>query len=659
MATCFACESPIPDGASQCPVCGLQLAVCRNPECGQCYPAEASFCPFCGESVRGAAPAPAEPAALEGQAGAGVAGSPAPLVAESVPPREVLGPAAGWPPGAEPAPEPASPASFDQMLALFSDEAPGPAAESAVPAEAAPFAAAGQSAAAPGQPASYDQMLALFQEGGDAGPGPAAAGAAAGPAAPMPAGGAAGPHAPFAAAPGTATIVGGLPAGFPPCPSPGLPGIGFPGAGAAGTGLAAMPMPGFGLANLGAPGAATSAAPVTLEVETSDKYRRHQQGLLRLRVRGDGLSSDALVDVSISSALFSGPTDFHVRMGFTETHEFNALRFVPNVAGAEHVRIALTLKTPASVPLGRWSTTWLMQIEDVEKKEIHAGGDVFIVGGVPSATPALGLDGFGAMGGWQPLPLQPDRHFNRRLANACPETALWTAPTLDPGSAWPAGARAQAAVYVHDHQTGLSQSLAVVCGNAANLGRGGDPAVSWWLQPSPFDARQHGRLSRRHVSLELRDGRAWGSDWSTNGTWLNGDRVAKSEPQLLADEDRLEPAQVVPFQVTLLAREGQIHAIWLRRCDTLREQLSYVLTDGQAPLPVFVPGQPEPVVWLAWRRTPAHGPELMACPAEGGMWEPLGPQQPRVFADRYRVWWQLLPVPVEQATYLGSLRAQT
>ncbi|NLF69064.1 MAG: FHA domain-containing protein [Candidatus Anammoximicrobium sp.] len=604
MAACFACESPIPDGVSQCPVCGLQLAVCRNPDCGQCYPAEASFCPFCGESVQDAAPAPVEPAAVEGPTGTGVVGSPVPFVAENGPSPEVFDPATGSPPGAEPAGKPASPGTFDQMLALF-------------------------------------------QEGEDAGPGPAAASAAAD------------PYAPPAAASEKATLVGGLPAAFPADPSPGVPMIGLPGTGVADRGLAAMAMPGLGLPGLGVPTAAMSTAPVTLEVETSDKYRRHQQGLLRLRVRGDGLSSDALVDVGISSALFSGPTDFHVRLGFSQTHEFDALRFVPHVAGAEHVRISLTLKTPASVPLGRWSAAWLMQIEDVEKQEIHAGGDVFIVGGVPAASPSLGLDGFGAMGGWQPLPLQADPHFNRRLTNACPEAALGTPPPLDPGSVWPAGARAQAAVCVDDLQTGLSQALAVVCGNSANLGRGGDPAVSWWLQPSPFDAHQHGRLSRRHVSLELRDGRAWGSDWSTNGTWLNGERVAKSELQLLADEDRLEPAQVVPFHVTLLAREGQVHAIWLRRQDALREQLSYLLTDGQTPLPVLVPGQSAPVAWLAWRRTPNQGPELMACAAEAGRWEPLGPQQQRVLADRYRLSWQLLLAPVDQATYLGAICAQT
>lgn len=145
------------------------------------------------------------------------------------------------------------------------------------------------------------------------------------------------------------------------------------------------------------------------------------------------------------------------------------------------------------------------------------------------------------------MELQPDHAFNRRLAAACPEPIGMIVPAYVSEHGWPVGARAQAAVWVYDQHTGLRHAISAVCGPTASLGRGGDPAVAWWLRPSPYDAHQHGRLSRCHAALELRDDRAWIADRSTNGTWLNGERLSKATPFLLAHEDRLEPAQVVPF----------------------------------------------------------------------------------------------------------------
>ena len=128
--------------------------------------------------------------------------------------------------------------------------------------------------------------------------------------------------------------------------------------------------------------------------------------------------------------------------------------------------------------------------------------------------------------------------------------------------------------------------------------------MGWWLQPVPYDAHQHGRLSRRHATMDLHDGRAWITDWSTNGTWVNGERLPKSEISLLADGDHIEPANVVPFKAGLFAQQDTVHAVWLHRTDTLASQLCYLLTDCQVPVPILLSGQCAPSLWLAWQRTP-------------------------------------------------------
>jgi hypothetical protein len=404
--------------------------------------------------------------------------------------------------------------------------------------------------------------------------------------------------------------------------------------------------------------AAGAIAPVVLEVESSQKYRRGQQGVLRLRARAQSLDADAVVEVSAISGVAASPMVGHTRLGPMETCELGAMRFIPRVAGNDHVGITITLRTVANLPIGRWTGSWMINIEDVEKERPSinsAGGDVFIMGGAAPNPIIPGLDvplGPG-MEGWQVVPLQPDLAFNRRLSNICPRSELFP-PLLDPGPGWPIGARAQGAIHIRDEYTGLVQTVAVVCGTSVSLGRGGDPAVAWWLQPSPYDAHQHGRLSRRHMSLDLRDGRAWVTDWSTNGIGLNGERLTKSQPHLLAQDDRLELAQVIPFRVTLLAHENGVYGVWLRRDDALGDRLCYLTSNGQVPVPLMISGQTAPALWFAWRRTPGLGPELLVCLAEGGPWSAIGESQERVFANRLRIHWLLLPNPVEQTVYLDN-----
>ncbi len=597
---CYACGSPVPFGAGQCPACGEGVAFCRKAECTLTFPPDVSFCPSCGDAVEGPSrDALSKPAAADPQPAA-------------------AGPSEGLSQGA------GQSKVFDQMLSLFSGDS---ATAAAPPRKTTP-----QLPQSPQSTGKYEEMLTLFQAG-DAPQSTSEASAAANR---LPVQSAGRPVVQPGAGPGTMPTM-------PPMPAmPSIPG-GF-------AGPLTIPTLGVG------------GGPVCVEVEASGKYRKNQQSLLRVRVRGEHLSSESVVELNVGSELLSAPGAFQTRLISGQMQEFQALRFVPKWAGADSLRFVLTVKTPANLPLGRWTASWVINIEDEEKKEIHAGGDVFIVGGAPPMSGPqgfdLGLGGLGSAGGWQPLELQPDHAFIRRLAGACPEPAGWNVPASASEHGWPAGARAQAAVWVYDQHTGLRHAISAVCGASASLGRGGDPAVAWWLRPSPYDAHQHGRLSRCHASLELRDDRAWAADRSTNGTWVNGERLPRAAPCLLADDDRLEPAQVVPFQVRLQACDGHVHTLWLYRNDTLAEQLSYLLTDGRFPVAFVPPGNQAPVLWLAWQRDPQRGPELLACSSDGA-WQILAPQQACVLGGRHRIVWQILPTPVDDAQYLAPNMTST
>ena len=56
---------------------------------------------------------------------------------------------------------------------------------------------------------------------------------------------------------------------------------------------------------VGVASGAGSYASVVLEVESSQKYRRGQQGLLRLHARGEGLDGDTVVELTAVSGLLA------------------------------------------------------------------------------------------------------------------------------------------------------------------------------------------------------------------------------------------------------------------------------------------------------------------------------------------------------------------
>lgn len=398
------------------------------------------------------------------------------------------------------------------------------------------------------------------------------------------------------------------------------------------------------------------AAPVLIEMLAGGPHRCGQKSMVRLRARGRSVSKDAQLEMRAVSELFDTPVQQRIALGPGQTHELTALKFVPRVAGSDEIQLALTLTTGAGLPLGRWSAQIVVPIEESPAdaaSRIQAGGDVFVFGSGPNPFTADQLAGLTGLPGpaatWQALTLQPDWTFNRRVTGTCPAFPSDTPRLPAEGQAWPAAMPLYAVIHLTEAGTATSRAIAVAIGTAAGLGRGGDPGVAWWLKPEPYDARQHGRLSRQHTRIELREGRAWAVDVSTNGTLLNGTALTRGQAELLADGDRLEPAQVVPLRVRLFADGKTVHAIALERGDALGSRLSYLLTDGSRAVPLG------PKKWAAWRRGPNAAPLLAL--TTGSVWNTLAANQPGSLTGRDQLTWHLHAVPAEQERYLAPAPA--
>jgi hypothetical protein len=397
----------------------------------------------------------------------------------------------------------------------------------------------------------------------------------------------------------------------------------------------------------------STIAPVQIQGRFGQQPRRGQQSLFRLRAAGTGLSQETNVEVVVESGLWPGQQQkLAARLAPTETHEFSGLTFVPQHAGADEVRVTLTLKDAAGLPIGRWTGSQDVVIQESAANvagpvQAEKGAVVIVGGSLP------GLDAMANLGAvppsWQPIPLQ-QHPLLRRLAAACPQSVA--PPPLAADRLWQAGSF-HAVITFSDQQSGQVRSLACLCGTSAVLGRGGEPAVAWWLKPAPYVQDQHVRLSRQHIVLELRGGRAWVTEKGTNRTSLNGRPVPRDEMDVLNNDDLLSPAEVVPLRVTLHAAAGKVHAVWMEREDGLAGRLRYVLTSGQA-VPLPNPEGMQPGLWLAWLQGAGGGPELAIHGIEGRGWTALGPGQERQLGQRYVLRWRLLPAPQEQDQYLTT-----
>ena len=325
-----------------------------------------------------------------------------------------------------------------------------------------------------------------------------------------------------------------------------------------------------------------SDVPLSVEVLQPDSYRVGHQGILRLKISAGWMSEERDVQVAFESSLLEEGRVFSVRLRSRESHEFPPLRFVPDVAGMYELELTVTVTSVDGVPQGRWvgcETLRAVREETDTLGSIQASGDVIIMG--RPVHRELASDTGGAQQGWSTFRLRPDSQFQRRLAASCP-AGVQGIPTYSQQTA-SSRLRFEGVLICYDQQSSEGAATCVICGSQASAGRGGLDSVSWWIAPTPYDEHQHSRLSRQHVSFELRNARAWATNSSVNGLALNGDDVPKNDSMLLADADEIDLARVASVRVRLFAVDSRVYAVRLDRCDALRDRVGYMLTTGSLP----------------------------------------------------------------------------
>jgi hypothetical protein len=159
----------------------------------------------------------------------------------------------------------------------------------------------------------------------------------------------------------------------------------------------------------------------------------------------------------------------------SHVHEFAALKFIPQVAGHDEIRLTVLLCTASKIPLGKWSTVLEVTVEEplTESGErIRAGGDVFIFGSDSLTESPVSPGNPRQTATWQRLPLQPDHAYNRRVAKTCPPQRPGMPPVAE-GSSWLVTVPFQARVQLLDQHRHRLWTLAVVVSDIASFGRGG------------------------------------------------------------------------------------------------------------------------------------------------------------------------------------------
>lgn len=588
-APCPWCAEPTDRRDRACPECGNGIAWC--PGCGIGNKADANFCRGCRRSLTGGDPtedmsAPVTPTS-EAEPPA-----PAPRPAPASDPLPAAAPASGPAPAPGPAVPPAEPArgAGDDPTAGPADEprAPAPGFVQALgtiipstwaPRIGSPAAHAGAQAAAPG-----------------AAP---AAGVAAGPVA--------------APAPPSAATVTPRPAQAVPRPY-------------------VAPVPAVAVY---ADPTALGPAPIHLACAVRGANHPGEGGTLELAAAAPRATAHLLVRLDVTGLVRTGPVTFPLSAG--QQHFGPALGFVAPRPGEHPVRVVATVTRPDRSPLGRWVGAVNVRVVPVRSSPVRVDGDVIVMGGAGpevlsgllgqevAPRPAGAVDS-------REVALHADNEYAHRLAASCPHVAGPTRAgdrASDPGPV---------VLMVRDSDTGHEVRYAVAHGPVAGLGRGGQADPTWRVRPAPYNYAQHARLSGEHTALGLRDGLAWVTDYSRNGTWLNRARLPAATEEFLADGDELAllPDRAVVARVRLAGDEHGVHALTAHRTDRFDRRLAYLLTSGRAPAPVFWPGADRPVLWVRWHRG-AGGPVAALA------WDDRRAEVPAdrpTAAGRYHVLWR-------------------
>lgn len=432
--------------------------------------------------------------------------------------------------------------------------------------------------------------------------------------------------------------------------------------------VAAMPLsaaplsiPSLGFGN----GNGEGLAPILAESDVGQRHRCGRQSLLRVRLRGETLPADVEVDVVIESRLLGAPTRHTLRLAPGDSDELPGVPLLPRVGGQDQVRLTLTARLESGLPLGRWVGGWMLNVEQEERaKPITAGGDVIIMGGNgPGVADMLGGanllpgSGGGSTEVWQVLTLKPDRDFRRRLDATRPPPAR-IAPDAPAAYAAASMPPQHVALCVSDPRQPSAPPVVLLLASgtgSATMGRGGLAEVPWWVRPLPHDDVKHGRLSRRHASIELHDGRAWLQDLSTNGTLLNNNPASRGDErrEILANGDVISPGGVLPMRVTLdsATADAGVATVTLWRQDGLAGRMAYVLTAAAPVVPLRTsPRATAATLWCAWVDTD-QGTCLALTPADRVDWTLCTEDQP-AYVGGVDVRWRRVDAPADHETFL-------
>lgn len=277
-----------------------------------------------------------------------------------------------------------------------------------------------------------------------------------------------------------------------------------------------------------------------------------------------------------------------------------SVRFVPEIAGSEEVRVNLALLSETGLPVSRWTGNFVINVEPAEGNSIQAGGDVIVMGG---GAPGIMNAAAAADAQWHEIDLAIDADFAARAERICPtEVADFPAlPDRDDSFSGVSGA-----LYFGDDDF---TCYGVTVGDAVTVGRGGRDDVDWWLNPVSEAENLAGRISRKHLKLEFRNGRAWVASLGSNGSSLNGQTLLPSKATLLADGDELNLAGALTLVVRLHSDGSQVVGVELNRTDRLAQSIRMLLVRAGQPVRL---GQASNGFWAAWSKKKSvqlHDPE--------------------------------------------------
>lgn len=417
--------------------------------------------------------------------------------------------------------------------------------------------------------------------------------------------------------------------------------------------------------------APTVASPIAALFDASKKFEANSESPLKFKLIGASLPAPVKLRATVSSSLLATARVSTLELDPGEHEDLEPVHVRPTrAAQGAHAAIDLMAYDAQDVPLGRWRG----RVEfDVSKdptegrREINTGGgDYIVMGGQASSLPSerelMGmLAPASAAGGWQSVELKPDKPFMRRLSQTCPVD-----PTLvfsrageqqfrpAPFTGAPMLARVRLSI------AGRRPFIvAVACGSSVAIGRGGKPGVHWALRPEPRSEPQTKRLSGQHARLLLKSQRAWIVDSSTNGVWVQGQKLTHGSQELLAAGDELDLARdieqrsphVVRFHAGIQAGPQGVGAVLLTRDDDLRDALAYLLMDNSGPARITIDNAE---LHLGWMRGDDGGLQLIARAPSMSGWAPVPRSQECRLAADASLFWEPASEQAEQEWYLRS-----